>query len=142
MLGIKNCFIRLLNSSSVDVDKLDYITRDAKMSGFTNVPIDIDRLTRSVTAIKDESGHIRPAFQKNVLSVIDNVFKAKSDESTWMVSHPVVAYDSALLKVCVQSLGGNYLEDVFSSKALGSDGKEYNGTTYRFDFGHGRNFGS
>ena len=131
ILGIKNCFIRLLNSNAVDIDKLDYITRDARMSGFSNTPIDIDRLTRSVTAIKDAAGYIYPAFHKNVLSVIDNVFKAKSDESLWMVTHPVVVYEAALLKACIQSFGSEYVEAVFSVAALSIEGSMFRETAYR-----------
>lgn len=46
---IKNCVIQLLNSSSIDVDGLDYIVRDAKLSGVDNVAIDVDRLIGSLT---------------------------------------------------------------------------------------------
>lgn len=38
-LGIKNCLIRLLNSSTVDVDKLDYIARDTQMSGYDSIAV-------------------------------------------------------------------------------------------------------
>ena len=31
---IKNCFISLLNSKVIDVDKLDYLLRDAYITGF------------------------------------------------------------------------------------------------------------
>ena len=133
--GIKNCFIRLLNSSTVDVDKMDYITRDTQMSGFFNVPIDIDRLVKSVTAIKEEEGWIYPAFRKNALSVIDNVFKAKIEQSLWMVSHPVVLYDSELLSYCINTLNNliktDYIENVFTIEALSKDGIVLNGKKYR-----------
>ncbi|HEX2927434.1 MAG TPA: hypothetical protein VHP38_14450 [Ruminiclostridium sp.] len=125
----------MLNSSTVDVDKLDYITRDTQMSGFDNVPIDIERLVKSVTAIKEKDGWIYPAFRKNALSVIDNVFRAKIEQSLWMVSHPVVLYDSELLSFCINSLnnciGKDYVEKVFSFEALGNKGTEYNKKTYR-----------
>lgn len=49
---IKNCFISLLNSNSIDVDSLDYIVRDAKMSGIDNMSIDIDRLLSSLTLVE------------------------------------------------------------------------------------------
>lgn len=132
--GIKNCFIRLLNSSTVDVDKLDYITRDSQMSGFLNVPIDIDRLVKSVTAIKEE-GWIYPAFRKNALSVIDNVFRAKMEQSFWMVSHPVVVYDSELLSHCINLLStyinNDYIENIFTIEALSNDGVNFNDKKYR-----------
>ncbi len=132
--GIKNCFIRLLNSETVDVDKLDYITRDARMSGFLNVPIDIDRLVSSITAIK-EDGFIHPSFRKSALSVIDNVFRARAEESLWMLSHPIVLYDSELLSYCINLLHTlvhqDYIENVFSIEALSKSGVTVNGKRYR-----------
>lgn len=135
-LGIKNCFIRLLNSDTVDVDKLDYITRDTRMSGFDNVSIDIERLVRSVTAIRLENEEwIYPAFRKNALSVIDNVFRAKTEQGLWMVSHPIVLYDSELLSYCIHRLdslvGHDYISNVFSIDALGQKGVTVNGKRYR-----------
>lgn len=134
-LGIKNCLIRLLNSQTVDVDKLDYITRDTQMSGFDNVPIDIERLVRSVTAVKDkENGWLYPAFRKNALSVIDNVFRAKTEQGLWMVSHPVVLYDAELLSHCINKLhtliDESYVTSVFSIEALGTTGIELAGKKY------------
>ncbi len=126
LFGIKNCFIRLLNSDTIDVDKMDYITRDTQMSGFYNVPIDIDRLVKSVTAISKDGGWLYPAFRKNALSVIDNVFRAKIEQGLWMVSHPIVLYDSELLAHCIISLNSlidkNYISDVFSLEALSRNG--------------------
>lgn len=48
---IRNCFIELLNGNNFDVDKLDYIIRDTKMSGISNINIDIERLLSSVCII-------------------------------------------------------------------------------------------
>lgn len=133
-IGIKNCFIRLLNSGTVDVDKLDYIKRDTEMSGFANVVVDIERLARSVTAIK-KSGWLYPAFRKNALSVIDNVFRAKSEQGLWMVSHPVVIYHSELLSFCIMKLqdliGDNYIEKVFSLDGLDVEGVKVKEKVYR-----------
>ena len=47
---IRNCFIELINGS-VDVDKLDYIVRDTRMSGISNVTLDIERLLGSLTIV-------------------------------------------------------------------------------------------
>jgi len=48
---IRNCFISLLNSTTFDVDKLDYIIRDSKMSGLDNVQLDVERLLNSLYII-------------------------------------------------------------------------------------------
>jgi len=48
---IRNCFIDLLNGNQFDVDKLDYIMRDTKVSGISNISIDIERLLSSITIV-------------------------------------------------------------------------------------------
>ncbi len=48
---IRNCFVELLNGGNFDVDKLDYIIRDTKMSGINNVSIDVERLLNSICII-------------------------------------------------------------------------------------------
>lgn len=48
---IQNCFIELLNGKNFDVDKLDYIIRDTKMSGISNINIDVDRLLNALTLV-------------------------------------------------------------------------------------------
>lgn len=100
-LGIKNCLIRLLNSSTVDVDKLDYIARDTRMSGFDNITIDSERLLDSICVIEQKTGILYPAFMKSALSVIENVVIAKNAQAQWIVQHPVVLYDSYLLRRAV-----------------------------------------
>lgn len=95
--GIKNCFVRFLNSSVVDVDKLDYIARDSRMSGFDNIVIDIERLLNGLTYVIDSGGIIYPAYNKSSLNVLGNVFLAKNAQSQWIVEHPIVLYDSYLL---------------------------------------------
>lgn len=62
--GIANVLIRLLNSQILDVDKLDYIIRDTKMSGYDNVNLDVTRLVRSVTAIEKAMEYFRLTAKK------------------------------------------------------------------------------
>lgn len=47
---MRNCFIELLNGN-YDVDKLDYTIRDTKMSGISNIALDVERLLNSITII-------------------------------------------------------------------------------------------
>lgn len=131
--GIENVLIRLLNSNILDVDKLDYIIRDTKMSGYDNVNLDINRLSKSVTAIRNEEG-IYPAYDKKVLSTIDNLFRAKQQENMWMIAHPVVEYEKRLIMACVQqydSTRNGYIEKIFTKEALSQDGVCYDGMRYK-----------
>ena len=135
--GIKNCLIRLLNSKTIDVDKLDYIARDTAMTGYDNIVIDTCRLLDGVTMICDN--HVfRPAYRKSAMSVINNVVTAKSLQAKWIVNHPTIVYDSDILQnAMIQSLkkyaekisevgreidGDTFIRTVFSSDALLDDG--------------------
>ena len=50
-LGVRNCLIQMINYSLLDVDRLDYMGRDARMSGFANATLDLDCLAQSATAV-------------------------------------------------------------------------------------------
>ena len=63
---IRNCFIELLNGN-FDVDKLDYIIRDTKMSGISNISIDIERLLNSVIIVT-KTRFINHTFQQKKFS--------------------------------------------------------------------------
>ncbi len=135
--GIKNCLIRLLNSKSVDVDKLDYISRDTLMTGYDNIVIDTNRLLNSVTMVC--KNHVfYPAYKKSAISVINNVVTAKTLEAKWIVNHPTILYDSYILeKAMIQSLklyanslnqdGDEFITSVFSSEALLKEGTSIGG---------------
>lgn len=53
--SLKNCIISLLNSSTIDVDGLDYIVRDAQMSGVSAYSIDYQRILNSFTILPVQS---------------------------------------------------------------------------------------
>lgn len=53
----------------IDVDKLDYLIRDAYITGFDTVNIDYERLIGSLT-ITGAEGKYKIAYKKNAISVI------------------------------------------------------------------------
>lgn len=139
--GLKNCLIRLLNSSTVDVDKLDYIARDTQMSGYDNVVLDNERLLDSTCYIVTRDGIYYPAFKKSALSVINNVILAKNSQAQWIVNHPTVLYDAYLLRRAIGlSIKSKYdkefsqsstilsfdelLKKIFSSESLSKKGAQ------------------
>lgn len=140
--GVKNTYIRLLNSSTVDVDKLDYIARDTRMSGFDNIVIDTERLLDSVCFVENSDGILLPAYKKSALSVIENVIIAKNSQAQWIVQHPVVLYDAYLLRRAVglsinrlykKNFNGSteirsfddLLNNIFSAQSLSKQGKNF-----------------
>lgn len=94
---IRNCFIQLLNSKVIDVDKLDYLIRDAYITGFDTVSIDYERLLNALTIIKTDNGY-ELAYYKNAISVIENVVYAHDAERKWIQSHPTVIYETYILQ--------------------------------------------
>ena len=48
-----DCLIQLLHSSVIDVDRLDYIIRDASTMGYQSVSIDYERLLSGIVAVRD-----------------------------------------------------------------------------------------
>ena len=128
-----NCFISLLNSKVIDVDRLDYLIRDAFFTGFDTVNIDYERLLTSLTIIEskieDEDGEEQYIFQlayyKNAISVIENVVYAHDAERKWIQNHPVVLYDIYVIKHVIARLNmllSTETAKLFSKEALTEKG--------------------
>ena len=104
---IKNCFISMLNSKVIDVDRLDYLIRDAYTSGFATTSIDYVRLLKSITIVceKDKNGsRYEIAYRKDAVSIIENVVYAHDAERKWIQNHPVVIYEAYILKGILENL--------------------------------------
>lgn len=114
-----NCLISLLNSSFIDVDKLDYLIRDAYITGFDTVSIDYHRLLSSVRIICKD-GLCELVYLKSAISVIENVVLAHDAERKWIQNHPIVQYDSYLLKHAIEKINERY--NVFNFEALTTTG--------------------
>ena len=137
--GIKNCLIGLLNSSTMDVDRMDYLARDTQMSGYTNAPVDLDCLARSVTAVKNEKNWLVPAFRDQAIPVIDTMFHAKLSHDIGVLALPAGAYDAALREHCIRTIDAagiaaglpSYISTVFTVDALSNGNVTWNGKRYR-----------
>ncbi len=101
--AVKNCFISLLNSNVIDVDKLDYLIRDAYTTGFNTVDIDYVRLLQAIT-ISGSHAEIKLAYYKDAVSVIENVVYAHDAERKWIQNHPIVLYECYILNHVFQKL--------------------------------------
>jgi HD superfamily phosphohydrolase len=106
----ENGLIRLLNSKAIDIDKLDFITRDSLMAGYDNTNIDIQRLLRSLVIKKvGHDGYI--TFTKSAMSVIENVVIARNALYSWIYGHPRVIYESKLIQDAVRVILNRSEED-------------------------------
>ena len=125
--NIKNCFISMLNSKVIHVDKLDYLIRDAYITGFDTVNIDFERLLSSLTISKDK-GKYKIAYYKNAISVIENVVYAHDAERKWIQTHPVVLYEAYILQHIMGYLSEK-MDDgdktLFSLESLSKSGQRF-----------------
>ncbi len=120
--SFKNCVISLLNSAVIDVDKLDYLIRDAYLTGFDTVSIDYERLLQSIKFRKDNDSY-KVVYTKGAISVIENVVYAHDAERKWIQNHPVVQYESYLLQSVMRDLKNKYIDKkLFSYEALTKEG--------------------
>lgn len=126
--SIKNCFISMLNSKVIDVDKLDYLIRDAYITGFATVNIDFERLLSSLTLSKNNE-IFEIAYNKNAISVIENVVYAHDAEKKWIQTHPVVLYEAYILQHVFSHLSENMDNEgkkLFSLESLSVEGQQFN----------------
>ena len=130
--SIRNCFIQLLNSKVIDVDKLDYLIRDAYITGFCTVNIDYQRLLTSLTIVdKNESGAYELAYFKSAISVIENVVYAHDSERKWIQNHPVILYESYILQHVMRLLSEKL--DTGEKKLFSIDALSKGGQTLQSD---------
>lgn len=137
--GINNCLIQLLNSSVVDVDRLDYLARDRMMTGFESVKIDTERLLASVCMVDKSLSSTKEyhlGFYKSALSVIENVVIAHDSEKKWIQANAIVLYDSFLVQRCIKAvdrkiLTGTEKRSMLCEETLGVNGQSFNGQVIR-----------
>lgn len=119
-----NCLIELLNSSVIDVDKLDYLIRDSHMSGFDTVKIDYIRLLESMRIVNKENIY-RVCYYKSAVSVIENVVYAHDAERKWIQNHPTVLYEVYLLEKLMSHIFSKYMSSNYLAyEYLTKEGKE------------------
>lgn len=110
-----NILIDILNSL-YDVDKLDYVIRDSKMSGGDFIALDKYRIIESYTTNKKKL-----VFSSAVLSTISNLVHGRDALYMWIYNHHIVVYIDSLVRRFVQHLIDKNLiewEEFFSFDAV------------------------
>lgn len=117
---ILNAIISLLNSKTIDVDKLDYLIRDSYETGFKTTVIDYERLLSGVTLTTDTKYNdddlphdaYALAFKSGAISVLENVVLARDSEKRWIQNHPIILFEDMLLKNMMTSVSEEYFGGV------------------------------
>lgn len=125
-----NGIIGLLNGDLIDVDKLDYTIRDAYVTGYQSMTIDLDRLLAGYTMYKIGNNY-EIGYKRGALSVIENVIYANDLERRWIQNHPAVLYDCQLVRTLLNYFDKYMTKDVsvntvFCKEALSKEGLALN----------------
>ena len=86
--------------SPIDVDRLDYITRDNQMTGADVLSFDTDRMVDSYTAHPEEG----LAISEKALSTIGNYLEGRIALYMWVTQHHKSVYANVLLRDLVTEL--------------------------------------
>lgn len=98
-----DCLISLLNGQVIDVDRMDYLIRDAYLTGFNTIVIDYKRLLSSIRiSDKTESGQYEVVYQHHAVGVLENCVYAHDAERKWIQCHPTVIYEGYLLSKAIE----------------------------------------
>jgi HD superfamily phosphohydrolase len=66
-----------LISGSIDLDKVDYLSRDARMCGVPYGTVDVDRLLSSLTLVETQPGRWEVGVQEKGVSALESLLFAK-----------------------------------------------------------------
>lgn len=84
-----NIAIEVLNSSTIDMDKLDYIMRDSHMTGISTPPIDVNRFFKGLM-ITDNTKKI--VLKKQAITVVQNIIDARDCLYLLVCNHHITVY--------------------------------------------------
>ncbi|MGI6649728.1 MAG: HD domain-containing protein [Bacillota bacterium] len=97
----ENIIIQLLNSSTIDMDKLDYLMRDAYMTGISVPSIDSVRLLKNIQ-INEKTNNV--TFAPQALPVIQSIVEARDNMYLWVYNHHVAVYTDFLIRYYIKHL--------------------------------------
>lgn len=102
---LENIVIELINSDTIDSDKLDYLMRDSFMTGVTVPEIDTTRLFRNI--------FINPSlksltFRDKAIPVIQNIIDARDSMYLWVYNHHTAVYTDFVMDFYIKHLAVNF----------------------------------
>jgi HD superfamily phosphohydrolase len=92
-----------LVSGSLDLDKIEYLRRDARFCGVPYGEVDVDRLLHALTLLRDpETGHAEIGIHEKGLSALESLLFSKYQMFRNVYWHHAVRAATALYKRLVQ----------------------------------------
>jgi uncharacterized protein len=91
-----------LISGSIDLDKIDYLSRDARMCGVPYGTVDVDRLLSSLTVVEVEPGQFEVGVQEKGVSALESLLFAKYQMYRNVYWHHAVRSATCMFKRAVR----------------------------------------
>ena len=92
-----------LVAGSLDLDKIEYLTRDARMCGVPYGTVDVDRLLHSTTLVTDAEGRLRVGVHEKGVSALESLLFAKYQMYRNVYWHHGVRSATAMFKRLVRT---------------------------------------
>lgn len=92
-----------LISGSLDLDKIDYLSRDARMCGVPYGAVDVDRLLASLTLIEVAPGKIEMGVQEKGISALESLLFSKYQMYRNVYWHHAVRSATCMFKRAVRA---------------------------------------
>jgi hypothetical protein len=100
--GASNSPLQGLISGSIDLDKVDYLSRDAHMCGVPYGTVDVDRLLSSLTLVEVESGRYEVGVHEKGISALESLLFAKYQMYRNVYWHHAVRSATCMFKRAVR----------------------------------------
>jgi uncharacterized protein len=91
-----------LISGSLDLDKIDYLSRDARMCGVPYGTVDVDRLLSTLTLVETDSGRLEVGVQEKGVSALESLLFAKYQMYRNVYWHHAVRSATCMFKRAVR----------------------------------------
>ncbi|HEV7365658.1 MAG TPA: HD domain-containing protein [Gemmatimonadales bacterium] len=100
--GVSRSPLQGLISGSIDLDKIDYLSRDARMCGVPYGTVDVDRLLSSLTLVEVEPGRFEVGVQEKGVSALESLLFAKYQMYRNVYWHHAVRSATCMFKRAVR----------------------------------------
>ena len=100
--GCSTSPLRGLISGSLDLDKIEYLTRDARMCGVPYGTVDVDRLIHSITIVPSDNGSPTVGVYEKGVSALESLLFAKYQMYRNVYWHHAVRSATAMFKRLVR----------------------------------------
>jgi HD superfamily phosphohydrolase len=100
--GVSSSPLQGLISGSIDLDKVDYLSRDSRMCGVPYGTVDVDRLLSSLTLVEVQAGRYEVGVQEKGISALESLLFAKYQMYRNVYWHHAVRSATCMFKRAVR----------------------------------------